>query len=68
MTQLEMAKKGTISLQMKSVAEHEGLTPEFVRQGVESGFCLGAGGPEHWARQSQVVAHLPGHRDDRVFY
>ncbi len=37
MTQLELAKKGIISPQMKAVAEVEGLEPEFIRQGVAAG-------------------------------
>ena len=37
MTQLELAKQGTISPQMLSVAQHEGLEAEFVRQGVAKG-------------------------------
>ncbi|HLB28400.1 MAG TPA: phosphomethylpyrimidine synthase ThiC [Dehalococcoidales bacterium] len=37
MTQLEMANKGIISPQMQAVAETEGVSPEFVRQGVADG-------------------------------
>ncbi len=37
MTQLEIAKGGTISPQMELVAEREGVTAEFVRQGVAQG-------------------------------
>jgi phosphomethylpyrimidine synthase len=37
MTQLELAKKDIISPQMKSVAQHEGLEAEFIRQGVAKG-------------------------------
>ncbi len=37
MTQLELAKKGIISPQMKIVAEYEGLEPEFIRQCVAEG-------------------------------
>ena len=37
MTQLELAKEGTISPQMKLVAQHEGVEAEFVRQGVATG-------------------------------
>jgi phosphomethylpyrimidine synthase len=37
MTQLELAKAGTISSQMEAVAQSEGVTGEFVRQGVASG-------------------------------
>lgn len=37
MTQLELARKGTISEQMKLVAEREGVEAEFVRDGVAQG-------------------------------
>ena len=37
MTQLELAKQGTISPQMKLVAQNEGVEAEFVRQGVAEG-------------------------------
>ena len=37
MTQLEMAREGTISPQMESVAQHEGVDVELVRQGVAGG-------------------------------
>ena len=37
MTQLEMARKGIISPQMKVVAEQEKLDPEFIRQGIAAG-------------------------------
>jgi phosphomethylpyrimidine synthase len=37
MTQLELARKGTISPQMEFVARNEGLAAEFVRQGVAEG-------------------------------
>jgi phosphomethylpyrimidine synthase len=37
MTQLETAKKGTISEEMRICAEQEGVSPEFIRQGVEAG-------------------------------
>jgi phosphomethylpyrimidine synthase len=37
MTQLELARKGTISPQMESVARVEGVEAEFIRQGVASG-------------------------------
>ncbi len=37
MTQLELAKEGTISSQMELVARHEGVEAEFVRQGVAEG-------------------------------
>jgi len=37
MTQLELARKGNISPQMKMVAEAEGLEAEFIREGVAQG-------------------------------
>jgi len=37
LTQLEFAREGTISPQMRLVAEHEGVEAEFVRQGVAGG-------------------------------
>ena len=37
MTQLELARSGTISPEMKLVAEAEGVAPEFIRQGVAEG-------------------------------
>ncbi|MFC2021847.1 phosphomethylpyrimidine synthase ThiC [Chloroflexota bacterium] len=37
MTQLELAKEGTISPQMESVAQREGVEAEFIRQGVAKG-------------------------------
>ena len=37
MTQLELARKGVISPEMKFVAEDEGVTPEFIQQGLAQG-------------------------------
>lgn len=37
MTQLELARSGSISPQMKLVAEAEGVAPEFIRQGIADG-------------------------------
>ena len=37
MTQLELARKGSISPQMKAVAKSEGVAAEFIRQGVADG-------------------------------
>ncbi len=37
MTQLEAAKKGIITPQMRAVAEAEGLEAEFIREGVAKG-------------------------------
>ena len=37
MTQLELARKGITSLEMKLVADAEGVAPEFVQQGIAQG-------------------------------
>lgn len=37
MTQLEIARSGSISPEMKLVAEAEGVAPEFIRQGIADG-------------------------------
>ncbi len=37
MTQLEMARQGRITEEMKRCAEKEGVSPEFIRKGVEEG-------------------------------
>ncbi len=37
MTQLETAREGAISEEMKICAEREGTTPEFIRKGIEDG-------------------------------
>lgn len=37
MTQLEMARNGRISKEMESCAKTEGVTPEFIREGMEKG-------------------------------
>ncbi len=47
MTQLELAKKGTISPQMESVAQHEGVETEFIRQGVAQGTIVIPANTEH---------------------
>ena len=40
MTQLELAKEGVISSQMRQVARHEGVEAEFIRQGVADGLVV----------------------------
>jgi phosphomethylpyrimidine synthase len=40
MTQLELARKGTVSLQIKHVAEKEGLETDFIIQGLADGEIL----------------------------
>ncbi len=47
MTQLELARKGIISEQMKIVAEKEGLDPELIRQGVAEGTIVIPANPNH---------------------
>jgi len=40
MTQLETARAGRISEEMKACAEAEGVTPEFIREGIEKGIIV----------------------------
>ena len=47
MTQLEMAKKGIVSPQMEQVAQYEGLTPEFIIEGVAQGEIVIPANTEH---------------------
>jgi len=47
MTQLELARKGTISPQMEQVAQQEGLDAEFIRQGVAQGTIAIPANAEH---------------------
>jgi phosphomethylpyrimidine synthase len=47
MTQLELAREGTISREIKLVAEEEGLDAEFVRRGVASGTIVIPVNPNH---------------------
>jgi len=47
MTQLELAKEGTISSQMESVAQHEGVEAEFIRQGVAKGTIVVPSNTKH---------------------
>ncbi len=47
MTQLELARSGTISPEMKLVAEAEGVAPEFIRQGVGEGNIVIPANPSH---------------------
>ena len=37
MTQLEIARKGQISIEMEKCAAVEGVLPEFIRKGIEEG-------------------------------
>ena len=47
MTQLELAREGTISPQMSLVAKNEGLEAEFVRRGVAEGTIVIPANPNH---------------------
>lgn len=47
MTQLEAARKGIITEEMAYVAEKEGVSPEFVREGVASGRIVIPRNPNH---------------------
>jgi phosphomethylpyrimidine synthase len=47
MTQLELAREGTISPQMSLVAKNEGLEAEFVRRGVAGGTIVIPANPNH---------------------
>jgi phosphomethylpyrimidine synthase len=47
MTQLEIARKGTISHQMSLVADSEGLEAEFIRRGVAEGTIVIPANPGH---------------------
>jgi phosphomethylpyrimidine synthase len=47
MTQLELAREGTISPQMSLVAKNEGVEAEFVRQGVAEGTIVIPANPNH---------------------
>ncbi len=47
MTQLEMAREGTISPQMLAVAERECLPPDVIRQGIADGTIVLPANPRH---------------------
>jgi len=47
MTQLELAKSGGISFEMKRVAADEGVTPEFIQQGVADGTIVVPSNKKH---------------------
>ncbi len=47
MTQLDLAKKGTISREMLLVAAAEGLEPEFIRAGIAAGIIVIPANPNH---------------------
>lgn len=47
MTQIEFAKKGIITDVMRKIAEDEGVSPEFIREGVEKGEIVIPFNPNH---------------------
>jgi len=47
MTQLEAARKGIITEEMKLCADREGVTPEFVRSGIEEGTIVVVRNTDH---------------------
>ena len=47
MTQIEFARKGTISPQMSTVAEREGMEPELIRRGIDEGRIVIPTNPSH---------------------
>ncbi|MCF8010578.1 MAG: phosphomethylpyrimidine synthase ThiC [Clostridiales bacterium] len=47
MTQMDAARKGQITAQMKEVAEKENVSPEFVRAGIEEGTIVIPGNIRH---------------------
>ncbi|RLC70441.1 MAG: hypothetical protein DRI26_07120, partial [Chloroflexi bacterium] len=47
MTQLELARKGSLSPQMEAVAQAEGVSVEFVCQGVAEGTIVIPANPAH---------------------
>jgi phosphomethylpyrimidine synthase len=47
MTQLEAARKGIVTEEMAYVAEREGVSPEFVREGVAAGRIVIPRNPNH---------------------
>lgn len=52
MTQLEEARNGRISEEMKICAEKEGVSPEFIRKGVAEGNIVVVRNNTHTARRS----------------
>ena len=44
MTQLEAARKGQITAEMRRVAEKENVTPEFIRDEISAGLSWGFAG------------------------
>lgn len=47
MTQLELAKAGTISPVMEQVARQEGLAADFIREGIAQGTIVIPANPNH---------------------
>ena len=61
MTQLELARNGGISFEMKRVAEDEGVTPEFIQQGVVDGTIVIPSNKRH-----KITQHCAIGRGTRV--
>ena len=55
MTQLELARRGVVSAQMRAVAEQEGLEPEQVREGVAAGTIVIPANPSHRALKPRGI-------------
>ncbi len=55
MTQLERARRGIITEEMKSCAEQEGASPEFIRKGMEDGNIVVVRNNRHKAIQPLAV-------------
>jgi hypothetical protein len=55
MTQLELAKKGGVSFEMKRVAADEGVTPEFIQQGVADGTIVIPSNKKHKITQHCAI-------------
>ena len=55
MTQLELAKNGGVSFEMKRVAADEGVTPEFIQQGVADGTIVIPSNKKHKITQHCAI-------------
>lgn len=57
MTQLELARKGNVSPQMRAVAESEGLDAEIIRQGIAAGTIVIPANPLHKGLSTCGIGH-----------
>ncbi|MCX5704231.1 MAG: phosphomethylpyrimidine synthase ThiC, partial [Candidatus Omnitrophica bacterium] len=55
MTQVQLAKNGGVSFEMKRVAEAEGVTPEFIQQGVAEGTIVIPSNKKHKITQHCAI-------------